>query len=73
MPFGLTNAGATFQKEMEMDFKSMLEKFVLVYLDDIIVYSKIVVDHFGHLKKVFIKYRGYEMSLNLDNCMFSTS
>ena len=48
MPFGLTNAGATFQKAMEMAFKSMPKKFVLIYLDDIIVYSKNVEDHFGH-------------------------
>lgn len=50
IPFGLTNVGATFQKAMEMAFKNMIEKFVLVYLDNIIVYSKNVEDHFGHMK-----------------------
>ena len=40
MPFGLTNEGGTFEKAMEMAFKNMIEKFVLVYLDDITVYSK---------------------------------
>ena len=50
MPFGIRNAGATFQKEMETTFKNMIERFVLVYLDDIIVYSKDITDHFGHLR-----------------------
>ena len=50
IPFGLTNVGATFQKAMEMTFKSILENFVLVYLDDITMYSKNAIDHFGHLR-----------------------
>jgi hypothetical protein len=50
MPFGLKNASATFQKAMDMAFKKMIERFVLVYLDDITVYSKNVEDHFGHLR-----------------------
>ena len=50
MPFGLTNAGATFQKAMEMAFDSMIESFFLMYLDDITMYSKIVGDHFDHLR-----------------------
>ena len=51
MPFGLTNLGATFQKVVERDFKSMLERFILVYLDDIIVYSKCTIGHLKHLEK----------------------
>ena len=57
MSFGLTNIGETFQKEIEIAFKSMLEKFVLVYLDDITMYSKNEIDHFGHLIQVLIKCR----------------
>ena len=72
IPFGLTNVGATFQKEIEMAFKNMIERFVLVYLDDIIVYSKYVVDHFGHLKQVFIRCREFGVSLNPRKCVFST-
>ncbi len=72
MPFGLTNAGATFQKAMEEAFKLMLEKFILVYLDDVTIYSKSVVDHFDHLKKVFIKCREFSVSLNPKKCVFVT-
>ena len=71
IPFRLINIGATFQKVMEMEFKSILENFALVYLDDIIVYSKDAVDHFGHLRQVFIKCREFSVSLNLGKCAFA--
>jgi hypothetical protein len=41
MPFGLINAGATFQRAMDIAFRGLLNRFVVVYLDDITVYSKI--------------------------------
>jgi len=40
MPFGLINAGATFQRAMDIAFKGMLNKTVIIYLNDITVYSK---------------------------------
>ena len=58
---------------MEMAFKPMLEKFVLVYLDEIKMYSKNVVDHFGHLRQVFIKCREFGVSLNPRKCVFTTN
>ena len=73
MSLGIKNAGATFQKEMEMAFKNMIESFVLVYLDDIIVYSKDIEDHFGHLRQVFIRCREFGVSLNPRKCIFSTN
>ena len=60
-------------KAVEMAFKSMLEKFVLVYLDHIIMYSKNATDHFGHLRQVFIKCREFSVSLNLSKCVFATN
>ena len=73
MPFGLTNAGATFQKAMEMAFKKFIHKFVLVYLDEITVYSKDVEDHFDHLSQVFLRCREFGVSLNPAKCVFATS
>lgn len=56
-----------------MAFKNMIEKFVLVYLDDIIVYSKSVIDHFDHLRQVFLRCREYGVSLNPSKCVFPTN
>ena len=57
MPFRLMNAGATFQRAIDIDFVGEKEKFVLIYLDDIIVFSSSQKDHLQHLKKVFLKCR----------------
>lgn len=50
MPFGLMNAGATFQREMDIAFVGERDKFVVIYLDDITMFSKSDKDHLKHLK-----------------------
>lgn len=50
MPFGLINAGATFQRAMDIAFKGLVNKSVVIYLDDITVYSKKCSNHLRDLK-----------------------
>jgi hypothetical protein len=52
MPFGLINVGATFQWAMDIALRGLSNKSVVVYLDDITVYSKTQGDHIPHLKAI---------------------
>jgi ribonuclease HI len=71
MPFGLMNAGATFQRAMDIAFVGEKDKFVVVYLDDITVFSKSDKEHRRHLRKVFLKCRKFGISLNPKKSLFA--
>eukprot|EP00253_Pinus_taeda_P024831 PITA_24831 len=71
MPFGLKNAGATFQRAMHLAFANEKDDFLVVYLDDLMVFSKSDEEHMHHLKVVFLKCRKYGLLLNPKKSLFT--
>jgi hypothetical protein len=53
IPFDLVNADTTFQRAMDISLRGLINKYVVVYLDDITIYSRNCSDHISHLKHVF--------------------
>jgi hypothetical protein len=71
MPFDLMNAGETFQHVMDIAFIGEKDKFVVIYLDDITMFSKSNQEHYQHLEKLFMKLKMYGLSLNPNKSLFS--
>ena len=71
MPFGLMNDGATFQREMDIAFVDELDRFIVIYLDEVTVYSKFDEEHLQHLRRVFQKCRKFGISFNPKKTLFS--
>jgi hypothetical protein len=70
MSFGLTNAQAYFMNLMNKVFMEELDKFVVVFIDDILVYSKSVEEHEQHLRVVLGKLRAHKMYAKFSKCEF---
>jgi hypothetical protein len=70
MPFGLINAGTTFQRAMDVAFQVLINKCVVVYLDDVMVYSKNREEHIQHLTQIFERCQKYDISLNPKKTIF---
>ena len=73
MPFGLKNAGATYQRLVNMMFKEQIDKTMEVYVDDMLVKSKVASDHVVHLTDTLRILRAYCMKLNPLKCSFSVA
>jgi hypothetical protein len=70
MPFGLMNIGATFQRAMDISFMDENGNFIVIYLDDVTIYSKSDEENFLHLRRVFEKCKKFGISLNPKKSLF---
>ena len=70
MPFGLTNAPATFMSLMHQVFSQLLDNCVVIFLDDILIYSKTLEDHRLHLKQVLDTLRQHQLYGKMSKCSF---
>ena len=70
MSFGLTNAPAIFSRLMNSVFMEYLDKLVVVYLDDILIYSKNEEEHAEHLRLVLTKLREHRLYAKFSKCEF---
>lgn len=70
MPFSLINAGVTFQRAMNSSFKDLRDRIIVIYLDDLTVYSRRRKYHLRDLEKVLNRCRQHGISLNPKKSMF---
>ena len=70
MPFGLKNAGSTYQRMMTKMFEPQLGKNFEVYIDDMVVKSKVVSEHLANLLNIFEILRRHKLRLNASKCSF---
>ena len=70
MPFGLKNARSTYQRMMTRMFKPQLGKSIEIYVDDMVVKSKVVSEHLGDLSSTFNVLRKHKLCLNASKCSF---
>ena len=70
MPFNLKNTGSTYQRMMTRMFEPQLGKSIEVYVDNMVVKSKMVSEHVGDLKAIFDILRKHKLRLNASKCSF---
>jgi hypothetical protein len=70
MPFGLKNAPANFMRMMDDILQPFTNIFVMVYLDDILIYIKTWAEHLQHIQQVLHTLRQHKLYTNLEKCSF---
>lgn len=70
MPFGLSNAPAAFQRMMNSIFHDMLDEFVVIYLDDILIFSDTEEQHEDHLRRVLRQLQENKLMAKREKCEF---
>ena len=70
MSFGLKNAGSTYQRMMTRVFEPQLGKNIEIYVDDMVVKSKVVFEHLGDLDSTINVLRKHKLRLNASKCFF---
>ena len=70
IPFGLKNTGSTYQRMMTRMFEPQLGKSIKIYIDDMVVKSKVVSAHLGDLDSTFNVLRKHKLHLNASKCSF---
>jgi hypothetical protein len=70
MSFGLTNVPSTFMRLMNEDLREFIGKFFIVYLDDILVFSKTVTEHMKHLTTVMQRLQQEKLLINMNKSSF---
>jgi len=70
LPMGLCNASQLFQRAMEVVFKGLIGSICMLYIDDIVIFSKNETEHVKHLETMFERLRKYNLKLNPTKCVF---
>jgi hypothetical protein len=73
MPFKLTNAPATFNTFMNNIFRKWFGDFVVVYIDNVLVYNNFMEEHVEHLRRVFQKLKENKLYAKFEKCEFGVT